>query len=259
MLETLVRRSCSSFCTWPFFSSSAGARGERAAWIYRQATRLRCNCDNGGSRIDVNSGLMADFIDFTIDDQNAVLAGVSIGLEWELITPDREPSTWWFHVRVSLFAFHECNPIGGSKCKSNVSFAGVCACVCVCLGEHICVIQCNLFSLTVVRCSQVVRGLMTPVTWEKKEKQGCFFCFFSRPILTPFFHVGRQNSAGRDAGKNNGGETGWRSRKKFISRVNSGVSVGVLSPGSAWKRLQIGVGESFLCVFFFFFSFVSVD
>lgn len=47
----------------------------------RQATRLRCNCDNGGSRIDVNSGLMADFIDFTIDDQNAVLAGVSIGLE----------------------------------------------------------------------------------------------------------------------------------------------------------------------------------
>lgn len=64
-----------------FFSSSAGARGERAAWIYRQATRLRCNCDNGGRRIDVNSGLMADFIDFTIDDQNAVLAGVSIGLE----------------------------------------------------------------------------------------------------------------------------------------------------------------------------------
>lgn len=178
MLETLVRRSCSSFCTWPFFSSSAGARGERAAWIYRQTTRLRCNCDNGGSRIDVNSGLMADFIDFTIDDQNAVLAGVSIGLEWELITPDREPSTWWFHVRVSLFAFHACNPIGGSKCKSNVSFAGVCACVCVCLGEHICVIQCNLFSLTVVRCSQVVRGLMTPVTWEKKEKQGCFFFVF---------------------------------------------------------------------------------
>lgn len=39
------------------------------------------DCDNGGTRINVNSGLMGDFIDSTIDDQNTALTGLLIGPE----------------------------------------------------------------------------------------------------------------------------------------------------------------------------------
>lgn len=58
-----------------------GVCAEQAVWIYCQIMRLWCNCDNGVGWINVNSGLMSDSIDFTTDDQNAVLTGILIRLE----------------------------------------------------------------------------------------------------------------------------------------------------------------------------------
>lgn len=126
-----------------------GGSGGRVVWSYCLTTRQGHSCDNRGTLINVHSGLMTNVIDSAIDDQNAVLTGILIELEWELITPDRK-----------------------QLCSTRV-------CVCVCVfprqRQYICVFQSNLSPVTVVRSSQV--GL---VTWMQshERKQGSFSLVF---------------------------------------------------------------------------------
>lgn len=147
---------------------TASSRRGGVGWGDWLRSRRNHSCDNRGTPINVNSGLMTDVIDSAIDDQNAALTAILIERKWELITPDRK------------------------------QHCSVCVCVCPCQRQYICVFQSNLSPVTVVRRSQV--GLLTSaVTWE--ETNSFFFRFhaqFSLLFLWNFYLRGTRRAGNEE-------------------------------------------------------------